>query len=130
MREGGLNFVSAAWKLWGLRVSLLPSLSLDFLLVQWEAHVCVFLLGAGCSVTDRPIFHSLGATVSMTTGTRSPLHTLSYPRAPVVVVPAQKNFSCPGAAGVYGKRVGRREGKLATVWLGGREGPLLDWGGV
>lgn len=44
----------------------------------------------------------------------------------MVVVPAQKDFSCPGAAGVYGKKVGRREGKLATVWLGGREGPLLD----
>lgn len=45
----------------------------------------------------------------------------------MVVVPAQKDFSCPGAAGVYGKRVGRREGKLATVWL---EGRALFWIGA
>lgn len=56
----------------------------------------------------------------MDIGTRSSLRPISNPGVSVVVVPAQKDFSCPGAAGVYEKRVGRREGKLATAWLGGR----------
>lgn len=43
------------------------------------------------------------------------------------VVPAQEDFSCLGKLGVYGKRVGRSEGKMATVWLGGRD---LFWLGA
>lgn len=65
----------------------------------------------------------------MDIGTRSPLHTLSYPGAPVVVVPAQKDFSCPGAAGCLWKESGEEGGKAGHN-LVGREGPLLDWGGA
>lgn len=62
----------------------------------------------------------------MDIGTRSPLCTILCPGASVVVL-AKKDFSCPGATGVYGKRVWRREGKLATIWLGGR---ALFWIGA
>lgn len=124
-REGGSNFGSAAWKLWGLRVSLLPSLSLDFLLVLWETCTSFcwvledkYTLGI---LSDSPSFPSLAATVCLASGTWSPLCTLSYPGAPVVVVPVQVNFSCPEAAGVYGKS-GEEGGKAGHSLEGGREG--------
>lgn len=111
-------------RLWGL--SLLPALT-------WSSLLCNRMLthfppgcwktnapwGGGLMdlVSDSPVFP---AWLSRSAAQRHPLCTLSCPRAPAAVVPAQEDFSCLGAAGVYGKRVGRGGGKAATVWLGGK----------
>lgn len=111
-------------RLWGL--SLLPALT-------WSSLLCNRMLthfplgcwktnapwGGGLMdlVSDSPVFP---AWLSRSAAQRHPLCTLSCPPAPAAVVPAQEDFSCLGAAGVYGKRVGRGEGKLPQSGWEGR----------
>lgn len=108
---------SAAWKLWGLRVCLLPSLSLDFLLVQWKARTSscwvlddrytLGLLSQGQTHFLQPGGHSL---LSAHFRTRELLWLLSLPK---------RTFP------VLGQRV-----FMEREWGGGRESwPQFGWKG-